>query len=389
MSTIKAAIFSIGLRLFVYGAGFGYYLLLASILPKEVFGEYSLWQSAIELCIVLLTMGGSVLYFRKSLHTREGVPGRDIIKLLVSTVPLVAGLLFTYSFVHDGGAYLEPLLALLNGILLSISTLTLAWHRGQNKYFLLQTEAGIRAVFASLLLVLATTILAYGKSVSELLAINLLASVGNLAIILINYGLPTNRVSYRLRNWTMFATGVLNFFTRKGDILLISFLMPLEFIASFKISFLVSESAQQFSQSFYIRKSNTIVSGTKSELNECARTGTIIGLISLIIGGLFLYGYGIINSSYDDTLHVFWFLAPYFLVKSYTGLHDQFLQVHDQMPRLKSKSSIELLIRLLAYIFVWLASANPLIIFLPLAIADLIIHLWFYRRSIRDAVIHN
>ena len=75
-------------RLYVYLSGFlAIFLMAASISPAR-FGEYSIYQSVMEVALVVGTLGSSLLFSRNAATVPPGVTRGDVVRTLAIGLPL-------------------------------------------------------------------------------------------------------------------------------------------------------------------------------------------------------------------------------------------------------------------------------------------------------------
>ena len=89
-------------RLYVYLSGFLAIFLMAAAISPARFGEYSIYQSVLEVALVLGTLGSSLLFSRNAAPVQPGTAARvtrgDVVRTLAIGLPL-ATVLVTYMVV--------------------------------------------------------------------------------------------------------------------------------------------------------------------------------------------------------------------------------------------------------------------------------------------------
>ncbi|KQX21951.1 polysaccharide biosynthesis protein [Variovorax sp. Root434] len=347
-------------RLYVYLSGFlAIFLMAASISPAR-FGEYSIYQSVMEVALVVGTLGSSLLFSRNAATVPPGVTRGDVVRTLAIGLPLAAVLatvILTVQHMPVGDAPFLLVIATL--AVFAFNSLRLSFSRGLGHAGLLNLETGIRSTIlvAGVSLCVAVR---FELGVAHLLLINLFAVV----VVCVAIGLPGNgaappagRAALGLASQagaTVYS--LLMFLLRKSDLLIVAYFMPLGYVGAFKIAFLLAEAPSQFVQAFLITKTPAMLetdahdfSAEKLRLAKYSfllGCGLFVGLAALISVAAPLLKLG------NEARSIFLCIAPYFLLRTYTIHHEMVLSLKTSMGSLGRWALLEVALRLASYVAV-------------------------------------
>lgn len=349
-------------RFYVYLSGFLAVFLMAATMTPAHFGEYSLYQSVLEMALGVATLGSALLFSRHA--TGEGLRVRrgDLQRTLALGWPLAALLIAALLAVQKLPVFGWPfaLMVLMIGVF-AFNTLRLAYSRGQGHAELLNLESGIRSTFL-VLCVGSAALLAGGSpwsglDVQSLLVINLLGMLLVSAAILHFSrlgGPPRGRPALTLAaQGGATAYSLLMFLLRKSDLQVVAFLMPLGYVGAFKIAFLLAEAPSQFVQAFLYTKTTAMLEADAQTLQasafQLARQSFLLGCGLFAALAAFITMAAPLLSIGKEAVEIFLCVAPYFLVRTYTVCHEMLLALRSPVASLGLWALLEVLLRLLSY----------------------------------------
>ncbi|KAF1048068.1 polysaccharide biosynthesis protein [Xylophilus sp.] len=350
-------------RLYVYLSGFAAVFLLAATMTPARFGEYSLYQSVLEMALVVATLGSSLLFSRQAaagmLRVRRGDLQRTLALGLPLTTLLAAALLAAQRLPVPGWPF--ALIVCTLGVF-AFNTLRLAYDRGQGHAGLLNLEPGIRATFLVLCVGAAAVLCGSsgeggGLGVPSLLAVNLLGMLLVTAAVVPSSrpgGPPRGRAALALATQggaTVYS--LLMFLLRKSDLQIVALLMPLGYVGAFKIAFLLAEAPSQFVQAFLYTRTPAMLQADAQTLEASAFP---LARQSFLLGcGLFAMLAALITLAAPllhvgrEAVGIFLCLAPYFLLRTYTVHHEMLLALRTPVASLGRWALAEVAVRLLSY----------------------------------------
>lgn len=370
-------------RLYVYLSGFLALFAMAAFVPPAEFGAYSIYQSVLEVALVLGTLGSSLLFSREAATVPPGVQAGDqwrtlAIGLPLGTVLIAAILALQHLPVLDlPFALLVAMLAVFSFI-----GLRLSYSRGLGYAGLLNLEAGVRATVL-LAGVAALAALGVETGAEELLLVNLVALLLVAAACLrpgwaegppagaalLDLGAQARATAYSL----------LMFLLRKSDLLVIAFFMPLGYVGAFKIAFLLAEAPSQFVQAFLYTRTRTMLGAEGGSHDDSTLR---LARQSFLLGCLLFAGLGVVITVAApllkmgrEALEIFVCIAPYFLLRTYTIHHEMQLSLATPMDALARWAALEVLLRLLSYaLVVPLFPDKPHYVFLLACVSDFVLY---------------
>jgi O-antigen/teichoic acid export membrane protein len=348
-------------RLYVYLSGFlAIFLMAASISPAR-FGEYSIYQSVMEVALVVGTLGSSLLFSRNAAAAQPGMPPGvtrgDVVRTLSIGLPLATVLVTVILAVQRLPVGDAPFLLVVATLaVFAFNSLRLSFSRGLGHAGLLNLEAGIRSTILVVGVGLCA-VLHFELGVAHLLLINLFAVVVVCAAI----GLPGNgaappagRHALGLASQASATVySLLTFLLRKSDLLIVAYFMPLSYVGAFKLAFLLAEAPSQFVQAYLVTKTPAMLETTPENFTAArlrlARQSFLLGC------GLFV-GLGAVISVAAPLLKlgnearaIFLCIAPYFLLRTYTIHHEMVLSLKTSMGSLGRWALLEVALRLASY----------------------------------------
>ncbi|WPB55488.1 polysaccharide biosynthesis protein [Xylophilus sp. GOD-11R] len=359
-------------RMYVYLSGFVAVFLLSANVPAAQFGEYSIYQSALELGLIVGTLGSSIVFAKHATMVPPTVYSGDVWRTLSIGVP-IAGLLIGAMLFAQG---LQPLSQSTACILLSLvffafNTLRLAWRRGRGEAGLLNLEAGLRATM--LISGIVVCLLRHEVlTVTYLLQVNLLSIVAVTIVLLLTdtRGTPPPPGAAALGMHTQVAaTGysLMAFVLRKADLLIVAFFMPLAYVGAFKLAFLLAEAPSQFVIAYLYTHTPAMLAARKGGTHgrlPLARKSLMLGLALFAGLALFLQVFGPLLKFGDEARSILLCLLPYFLLRTYTVHHEILLQLNTRLRLLGAWTLVEVFTRLLSYAAVlWAFPEKPHYVF--------------------------
>jgi len=344
-------------RLYVYLSGFlAIFLMAASISPAR-FGEYSIYQSVMEVALVVGTLGSSLLFSRNAATVPPGVTRGDVVRTLAIGLPLAAMLATVILAVQHMPVGDAPFLLVIATLaVFAFNSLRLSFSRGLGHAGLLNLETGIRSTILVAGVGLCVAV-RFELGVAHLLLINLFAVV----VVCLAIGLPGNgaappagRAALGLASQagaTMYS--LLMFLLRKSDLLIVAYFMPLSYVGAFKLAFLLAEAPSQFVQAFLVTKTPAMLETdagnfTAAKLRLAKHSfllgcGLFVGLAALISVAAPLLKLG------NEARTIFMCIAPYFLLRTYTIHHEMVLSLKTSMGSLGAWALVEVALRLASY----------------------------------------
>ncbi|MFM9923789.1 polysaccharide biosynthesis protein [Variovorax sp. H27-G14] len=370
-------------RMYVYLSGFlAVFLMAASISPAR-FGEYSVYQSVIEVALVLGTLGSSLLFSRNAASVPPGVTRGDVVRTLSIGLPLAMVLvtvILALQRLPVGDAPFVLVVATL--AIFSFNSLRLSFSRGLGHAGLLNLEAGIRSTILVLGVGLCTA-LKFDLGVAHLLLINLFA----LVVVCVAIGLPGNGAAPPagphaiglLSQATATVYSLLTFLLRKSDLLVVAYFMPLSYVGAFKLAFLLAEAPSQFVQAFLFTKTKAMLEADPRHFGD-AQLG--LARHSFLLGcGLFV-GLGCVMAVAapllklgEEARSIFLCMAPYFLLRTYTIHHEMVLSLKTSMGSLGRWALLEVALRFVSYaVVIVLFPGKPHYVFLLACVSDFVLY---------------
>jgi len=344
-------------RLYVYLSGFVAIFLMAANVSPARFGEYSIYQSVLEVALVVGTLGSTLLFSRNATAVPPGVTQGDVVRTLAFGLPLATALIVVILALQRLPVADVPfVLVVVTLAVFSFNCLRLAYSRGLGHAGLLNLEAGIR----STILVLGVGIcaaLGFELDVAHLLLINLFAFVVVCAAICIPPGgaaPPAGRHVLELASQASATVySLLTFLLRKSDLLIVAFFMPLSYVGAFKLAFLLAEAPSQFVQAFLFTKTPAMMAADPEKLAasklQLARHSFLLGCALFVgLAGLITVAAPLLKMG-DQARTIFLCIAPYFLLRTYTIHHEMVLSLKTSMGSLGRWALLEVALRLLSY----------------------------------------
>lgn len=344
-------------RLYVYLSGFVAIFLMAANVSPARFGEYSIYQSVLEVALVVGTLGSTLLFSRNAAAVPPGVTQGDVVRTLAFGLPLATALIVVILALQRLPVADVPfVLVVVTLAVFSFNCLRLAYSRGLGHAGLLNLEAGIR----STILVLGVGIcaaLGFELDVAHLLLINLFAFVVVCAAICIPPGSaappPGRHVLELASQASATVYSLLTFLLRKSDLLIVAFFMPLSYVGAFKLAFLLAEAPSQFVQAFLFTKTTAMMDADPEKLAasklQLARHSFLLGCALFVgLAGLITVAAPLLKMG-EQARTIFLCIAPYFLLRTYTIHHEMVLSLKTSMGSLGRWALLEVALRLLSY----------------------------------------
>ncbi|MDP9965143.1 polysaccharide biosynthesis protein [Variovorax beijingensis] len=370
-------------RLYVYLAGFAALFLMAAHVSPSDFGEYSIYQSVMEVALVVAMLGSPLLFARHAATVPPGVRRGDVVRTLAIGLPLAALLSAAVLRIQHLPVVGAPFALLMAALaVFSFMSLRLSYSRGLGRAGLLNLEGGIRS---TILVIGVAAFAAWGAELraTQLLLINLLAFVlVGAACMQTRWvaGPPAGPAALELASQgkaTVYS--LLIFLLRKSDLLVVAFFMPLGYVGAFKIAFLLAEAPSQFVQAFLYTKTRPMLGTDPADAD-----GTDLRLArhSFLLGCALFAGLGVVITAAApllkvgrEALEIFLCMAPYFLLRTYTVHHEMLLALKVPMGSLGWWALAEVLLRLLAYgVVVSVFPGKPHYVFFIAAVSDLLLY---------------
>jgi O-antigen/teichoic acid export membrane protein len=370
-------------RLYVYLSGFLAVFLMAATISPARFGEYSIYQSVIEVALVLGTLGSSLLFSRNAASVPPGVTRGDVVRTLAIGLPLATVLVTIVLTVQRLPVGDAPFLLVVATLaVFAFNSLRLSFSRGLGHAGLLNLEAGIRSTILVAGVGLCAA-LKFDLGVAHLLLINLFA----LVVVCAAIGLPGNGAAPPagrhaiglLQQGTATLYSLLMFVLRKSDLLVVAYFMPLSYVGAFKLAFLLAEAPSQFVQAFLFTKTKAMLEADPRHFGD-AQLG--LARHSFLLGCALFVGLGCVMAVAapllklgDEARSIFLCIAPYFLLRTYTIHHEMVLSLKTSMGSLGRWALLEVALRFASYgVVIVLFPARPHYVFLLACVSDLVLY---------------
>ncbi|QSI31089.1 polysaccharide biosynthesis protein [Variovorax sp. RKNM96] len=344
-------------RLYVYLSGFLAIFLMAAEVAPARFGEYSIYQSVLEVALVVGTLGSSLLFSRNAASVPLRVTRGDLVRTLAIGLPLATALAAAIVGVQRLPVIGMPFaLVVATLAVFAFNSLSLSYSRGLGHASLLNLESGLRSTLL-VLGVAALTAFGFEIGVAHLLVINLLAFVLVCACI----GLPANGPAPLGGKPTLdLATqahatvySLLTFLLRKSDVLVVALFMPLSYVGAFKLAFLLAEAPSQFVQAFLFTKTPAMLDTNAGNFTaaklQLARHAFLLGCaLFAALAGLLAVAAPLLKVGHE-ALDIFVCITPYFLLRTYTVHHEMLLSLNTAMGSLGRWALLEVVLRMTSY----------------------------------------
>jgi O-antigen/teichoic acid export membrane protein len=370
-------------RLYIYLSGFLAVFLMAAYVSPADFGQYSIYQSLLEVALVVGTLGSGLLFSRNAASVPPGVRRGDVVRTLVIGLPLATLLVAAILTLQRTAVGDLPFLLIVATLaVFAFINLRLSYSRGLGFSGLLNLEAGVRSTIL-VLGVAAFAALGLELRVADLLLINLLAFLvvgaacmhagwaagpprGNSVLSLASQGSAT-------------VYSLLMFLLRKSDLLVVAFFMPLGYVGAFKIAFLLAEAPSQFVQAFLYTKTRAMLSSDASNFDDSQLQ---LAKHSFFLGCVLFAGLAVVITVAApllkvgrEALEIFLCIAPYFLLRTYTVHHEMLLALKTPVSTLGYWAMAEVALRLLSYaVVVAVFPGKPHYVFFLAAFSDLVLY---------------
>lgn len=370
-------------RLYVYLSGFlAVFLMAASVSPAR-FGEYSIYQSVVEVALVLGTLGSSLLFSRNAASVPAGVTRGDVVRTLAIGLPLATVLVTVVLHVQRLPVGDAPFLLVVATLaVFSFNSLRLSFSRGLGHAGLLNLEAGIRSTILVAGVGLCAA-LKFDLGVAHLLLINLFA----LVVVCAAIGLPGNGAAPPagrpalglVQQGTASLYALLMFVLRKSDLLVVAYFMPLSYVGAFKLAFLLAEAPSQFVQAFLFTKTRAMLEADPRHFGDAqlalARQSFLLGCALFVGLGCVMAVAASLLKLGDEARSIFLCIAPYFLLRTYTIHHEMVLSLKTSMGSLGRWALLEVALRFMSYgVVIVLFPAKPHYVFLLACVSDLVLY---------------
>ncbi|MBT2332534.1 polysaccharide biosynthesis protein [Variovorax paradoxus] len=370
-------------RLYVYLSGFLALFLMAAHVSPADFGEYSIYQSVLEVALVVATLGSSLLFARHAATEPAGVRRGDVVRTLAIGLPLatlLSAVILRFQHLPLAGAPFVLMTAAL--VVFSFTSLRLSYSRGLGHAGLLNLEGGIRS---TILVLGVAAFAAWGAELrtTQLLVINLLAFllVGAASM----YpgwaaGPPSGRPALGLASQGSASTySLLMFLLRKSDLLVVAFFMPLAYVGAFKIAFLLAEAPSQFVQAFLYTKTRPMLGIDAAHFDgsqlRLAKQSFLLGCALFAALAILITAAAPLLKVGRTALEIFLCMTPYFLLRTYTVHHEMLLALKVSIGSLGWWALAEVALRLLSYgAVVSIFPGKPHYVFFIAAFSDLLLY---------------
>ncbi|MET3917026.1 O-antigen/teichoic acid export membrane protein [Variovorax sp. OAS795] len=370
-------------RLYVYLSGFLAVFLMAAYVSPADFGQYSIYQSVLEVALVVGTLGSALLFSRHAASVPPGVRRGDVVRTLAIGLPLATLLVAAIlTLQRTAVADLPFVLVVATLAVFAFVSLRLSYSRGLGYAGLLNLEAGIRSTIL-VLGVAGLSLLGLELHVTHLLLINLLALLVVAAACMHTgwaAGPPRGGPALGLASQgsaTVYA--ILMFLLRKSDLLVVAFFMPLGYVGAFKIAFLLAEAPSQFVQAFLYTKTRAMLGSDASNFDDSQLQ---LAKHSFLLGCVLFAGLAVVITVAApllkvgrEALEIFLCIAPYFLVRTYTVHHEMLLALKTPMSTLGYWALAEVALRLVSYgVVVSVVPDKPHYVFFIAAFSELLLY---------------
>jgi O-antigen/teichoic acid export membrane protein len=370
-------------RLYVYLSGFVAIFLIAAEVAPARFGEYSVYQSVLEVALVVGMLGSPLLFSRNAASVPPGVTRGDLVRTLAIGLPLAAllaaGVVGAQRLPVVGAPFVLIVAALA---VFAFNSLRLSYSRGLGHAGLLNLESGLRATVL-VLGVGALAMLDIEIGVAHLLVINLLALMLVCAAIVVPAngaappaGPPALRLSTQA-SATVY--GLLTFLLRKSDLLVVAFFMPLGYVGAFKLAFLLAEAPSQFVQAFLFTKTPAMLDANTgnftTEKLRLARYSFLLGCVLFVALAALLAVAAPLLKLGSEARDIFVCIAPYFLLRTYTIHHEMVLALNATMGSLGRWTLLEVALRMASYgVVIALFPDKPHYVFFVAFVTDFLLY---------------
>lgn len=370
-------------RLYVYLSGFVAIFLIAAEVAPARFGEYSVYQSVLEVALVVGTLGSSLLFSRNAASVPPGVTRGDLVRTLAIGLPLAAllaaGVVGAQRLPVAGAPFVLIVAALA---VFAFNSLRLSYSRGLGHAGLLNLESGVRATVL-VLGVAALATLGVEIGVAHLLVINLLALMLVCAAIVVpaNGAVPPAGPPALGLSSQASATvyGLLTFLLRKSDLLVVALFMPLGYVGAFKLAFLLAEAPSQFVQAFLLTKTPAMLDANAgnftTEKLRLARYSFLLGCVLFVALAALLAVAAPLLKLGSEARDIFVCIAPYFLLRTYTVHHEMVLSLNATMGSLGRWTLLEVGLRMASYgVVISLFPDKPHYVFFVAFVTDFLLY---------------
>jgi O-antigen/teichoic acid export membrane protein len=370
-------------RLYIYLSGFLAVFLMAAYVSPADFGQYSVYQSVLEVALVVGTLGSALLFSRNAASVPPGVRRGDVVRTLAIGLPLAVLLIAVILTLQRTAVGDLPFLLIVATLaVFAFISLRLSYSRGLGFSGLLNLEAGIRSTIL-VLGVAALATLGFELSVTHLLFINLLAFlVVGAACMHTGWaaGPPRGGAALGLASQgSATVYSLLMFLLRKSDLLVVAFFMPLGYVGAFKIAFLLAEAPSQFVQAFLYTKTRAMLGSDASNFDDSqlqlAKHSFFLGCVLFAGLALVITVAAPLLKVGREALEIFLCIAPYFLLRTYTVHHEMLLALKTPVGTLGYWAMAEVALRLLSYVaVVAVFPGKPHYVFFLAAFTDLVLY---------------
>ncbi|WP_431130634.1 lipopolysaccharide biosynthesis protein [Variovorax paradoxus] len=370
-------------RLYVYLSGFLAVFLMAAYVSPADFGQYSIYQSVLEVALVVGTLGSALLFSRNAASVPPGVRRGDVVRTLAIGLPLAVLLIATILTLQRTDVGDVPFLLIVATLaVFAFISLRLSYSRGLGYAGLLNLEAGIRSTIL-VLGVAALATLGFELRVTHLLLINLLAFlVVGAACMHAGWaaGPPGGSAALGLSSQgSATVYSLLMFLLRKSDLLVVAFFMPLGYVGAFKIAFLLAEAPSQFVQAFLYTKTRAMLGSDASNSDgsqlQLAKHSFLLGCVLFAALAVLITVAAPLLKVGPEALEIFLCIAPYFLLRTYTVHHEMLLALKTPVSTLGYWALAEVALRLLSYgVVVAIFPGKPHYVFFIATVSDLVLY---------------
>ena len=372
-------------RLYVYLSGFLAVFLMAAYVSPADFGQYSIYQSVLEMALVVGMLGSALLFSRNAATVPPGVRRGDVVRTLAIGLPLAVLLIAAILTLQRTDVGDVPFVLIVATLaLFAFISLRLSYSRGLGRAGLLNLEAGIRSTIL-VLGVAAFAALGFELHVTHLLLINLLAFlVVGAACMHTGWAAGPPRGSAALSLSSQGSATVyslLVFLLRKSDLLVVAFFMPLGYVGAFKIAFLLAEAPSQFVQAFLYTKTRAMLGSDPGNSNpdgpqlQLAKHSFLLGCVLFAALAVLITVAAPLLKVGPEALEIFLCIAPYFLLRTYTVHHEMLLALKMPMSTLGYWALAEVALRLLSYgVVVAIFPGKPHYVFFIATVSDLVLY---------------
>jgi O-antigen/teichoic acid export membrane protein len=370
-------------RLYVYLSGFLAVFLMAAYVSPADFGQYSIYQSVLEVALVVGTLGSALLFSRNAATVPPGVRRGDVVRTLAIGLPLAVLLIATILTLQRTDVGDVPFVLIVATLaVFAFISLRLSYSRGLGHAGLLNLEAGIRSTIL-VLGVAALATLGFELRVTHLLLINLLAFlVVGAACMHAGWAAGPPRGSAALglsSQGSATVYSLLMFLLRKSDLLVVAFFMPLGYVGAFKIAFLLAEAPSQFVQAFLYTKTRAMLGSDASNSDgsqlQLAKHSFLLGCVLFAALAVLITVAAPLLKVGPEALEIFLCIAPYFLLRTYTIHHEMLLALKTPVSTLGYWALAEVALRLLSYgVVVAIFPGKPHYVFFVATVSDLVLY---------------